>query len=262
LNTNRDFPFAVKRKVVEAAFNASILYGCESWLNVNCNIMNSLYLGAIKMLLGVRSTTTNDACLIEAGFPPLQSLIKEKQSRFFRKMLQQRSDMEDDPFMFVYELTCTGNRRMSRYIADVMNTSNHADVGTVKLKESISASQRSKLVTYNLINNDLKCHDVYSSLRPMNRPLIPEIYRIAFSRFRLSSHRLRIESGRWARLARHERLCRCGLVQDEEHVLCNCPFTQSLRDAYGKHVVFPDILSNTKECADFKFLCDVLKVFE
>ena len=36
LNTNRDFPFCVKRKVVEAAFNSAILYGCESWIGGNC----------------------------------------------------------------------------------------------------------------------------------------------------------------------------------------------------------------------------------
>ena len=42
LNTNRDFPFCVKRKVVEAAFNAAILYGCESWIGVSCQVVEKL----------------------------------------------------------------------------------------------------------------------------------------------------------------------------------------------------------------------------
>ena len=36
LQANRDIPFAAKRKVVEAAFNAAILYGCETWLGASC----------------------------------------------------------------------------------------------------------------------------------------------------------------------------------------------------------------------------------
>ena len=63
LMKNKDFPFCVKRKVVEAAFNAAILYGCESWLGASCQIMDKLYISAIKCLLGVRKTTANDLCL-------------------------------------------------------------------------------------------------------------------------------------------------------------------------------------------------------
>ena len=42
LNTNKDFPFCVKRKVVEAAFNSAILYGCESWIGGNCQEVDKL----------------------------------------------------------------------------------------------------------------------------------------------------------------------------------------------------------------------------
>ena len=31
--TNCDMPFTVKRKVLDATFNASLLYGCEAWLD-------------------------------------------------------------------------------------------------------------------------------------------------------------------------------------------------------------------------------------
>ena len=57
LNTNRDFPFCVKRKVVEAAFNSAILYGCETWMDASCQPVDKLYIGAIKYLLSVRRTT-------------------------------------------------------------------------------------------------------------------------------------------------------------------------------------------------------------
>ena len=76
------------------------------------------------------------------------------------------------------------------------------------------------------------------------------------------SHRLRIETGRWAKLNREQRLCKCGQsVGDEEHALTQCALTQSLRDAYGP-VAYPDILYNAFAVEDFKFIYDVLKVSE
>ena len=86
LNTNKDMPFIAKRKVVEAAFNAALLYGCESWVGGNYHAVNKLYMmGAIKCLLGVRVTTTSDVCLIELGLPPLQALVKHRLQCFFQE---------------------------------------------------------------------------------------------------------------------------------------------------------------------------------
>ena len=51
LNTNKDMPFIAKRKVVEAAFNSAILYGCECWLDTGLQAMDKLYTGALKYLL-------------------------------------------------------------------------------------------------------------------------------------------------------------------------------------------------------------------
>ena len=56
--------------------------------------------------------------------------------------------------------------------------------------------------------------------------------RIAFTRIRLSSHRLKIETGRWARIPKQERLCTCGAIQTEQHVLLNCPVTEFLRELF------------------------------
>ena len=104
-------------------------------------------------------------------------------------------------------------------------------------------------------------HNVYAR-RYDRHFFIPEIYRLAFTRMRTSSHRLKIETGRWSRIDRNERLCKCGqAIGDEEHVLTQCPLTQNLRDEYGP-VAFPDILYNAYAVEDFKFIYDVLKISE
>ena len=61
---------------------------------------------------------------------------------------------------------------------------------------------------------------------------IPEHARAATTQMRVSSHKLRIETGRWARIERENRLCPCGEVQDEQHVLLHCPLTDDLRKQF------------------------------
>lgn len=60
-------------------------------------------------------------------------------------------------------------------------------------------------------------------------------YKFALSRFRLSSHSLAIESGRYNNTPREERLCiHCNMntIENEYHFLLVCPFYADLRRKY------------------------------
>ena len=83
----------------------------------------------------------------------------------------------------------------------------------------------SKFVTYGQLNPELHKHPMYEN------STIPEFKRIALTRFRTSSHRLRIETGRWSRILRERRICDCGLaeVQDEAHVIQTCLHMNKLK---------------------------------
>ena len=59
----------------------------------------------------------------------------------------------------------------------------------VHLHEKVATSERTRMVTYREINHELVVHPLYDSTT------IPETARISFSRMRLSSHYLRIETG-------------------------------------------------------------------
>ena len=222
LKTNCDVPFTVKRKVVDAAYNAAILYSCESWLGASCIVMNTMYMGGIKALLGVRTTTENDLCLAELGQASRKAFVKQRQYTFLRKLLAERQNMNDDPFMFVLSLTRRENRKMSKWFDDLMSGDDFVKRDSERLHDIIRTSQKTKYVTYMGINPNLMVHNVYSHA-VLGDELIPEVYRISFSRMRLSSHRLRIEAGRWSRLPREARLCPCGQIQEECHVLWDCP---------------------------------------
>ena len=67
---------------------------------------------------------------------------------------------------------------------------------------------------YLTINPNLDPSPVIDSMHPLAGDLV---------RFRLGSHNLPIEKGRWSRQPRQERVCSmCNVVGDEMHILYNC----------------------------------------
>ena len=92
------------------------------------------------------------------------------------------------------------------------------------LKQQVRSSLTTTTQTYVSINPDLSVHKMY-----LQDAYVPDKMHISFTRLRTGSHRLRIETGRWSRVPRDERLCDCGQVQDEQHVLLRCPATEHLR---------------------------------
>ena len=45
--------------------------------------------------------------------------------------------------------------------------------------------------------------------------------------------KLAVETGRWSRIPREDRLCLCGVIQTEEHVICHCPLSEHIRSQFG-----------------------------
>ena len=122
--TNYDAPFQVKKRVLEAAFLSTILYGCESWLKVPLKAVEVMYMKAVRALLGVRATTPTNLCLLEGGLKPLESLVKSRQKKFFVKMMAKRADMMDDPLMHAINITKELNRPMWSYVESVLSVEN------------------------------------------------------------------------------------------------------------------------------------------
>ena len=89
--------------------------------------------------------------------------------------------------------------------------------------------------------------------------------RMALTRLRTSSHRLRIETGRWggANVPREERLCSCGAaVQDERHAIVNCTLVQHIRVKYDKlNINFDNLLNEMPSLTDLCLVSDILKFF-
>lgn len=90
----------------------------------------------VKSLLGVRSTTPNLTCLLEAGLPSVQVLVREKQARFLTKMMQ-RHGMIDDPLWYVLELMRKENQAMNSHLSEIMQKQDHIESDRREMIEKV-----------------------------------------------------------------------------------------------------------------------------
>ena len=144
-------------------------------------------------------------------------------------------------------------------------TSNSPDIESLEIcvnKIRNKALTFTKFVTYRTeLNPELNSHPVYGK-----ETYIPDYIRISFTRLRLMSHRLKVETGRWSRTERSRRVCQCDRisVQDESHVLLTCRISAQLRDGF-RTLSFTSI-SSLFESHDMYSMCKyinkVLKLYE
>lgn len=244
-------PYICKAKVLQACLSSALLYGSESWFSTDVKKISSMYLSAVKAMLGVRNTTANDLALAECGLPSLAALVRERQVSFFRQIQHTRAGMVDDPLMYVFDMARTLNTRAWRYLRGVLNCNNPINEDRQTREHRIRARDSTKFRTYCALNRHLKPLDIYTT-----HTGIQEHKRIELCRFRLSSHNLKVETGRWARIPLENRLCDCesGGVQDEEHVVAVCAKLTDLRTRYDVLTFeIRDFFSDPIRAADFIF---------
>ena len=223
IRRNSDAPFQIKKRVWESALRASVFFSCETWLVKNLKSTVTICNGTLKNLLGVCTTSCNDLVLVESGEGGAPAHVARRQVNFLEK-LTNRPAYKDSYLEWVVKkaIEC----RCPAGIVLLSRLRNQADPEATHLlmiQERIKASQSSRRLRYLSINPTLSVSPVYESHTP-------EHLRLAFTRLRLGSHRLRFEMGRWSRIPPEERLCPCGDVQNEAHLLLYCPFTKPDRD--------------------------------
>ena len=256
--SNTDMPYCYKRKVFDAAVLSALAYSCESWLTDNCICLTSQYDKLVKCLLGVRKNTCVDLCLIESGINPINHILSVNRKRFLESKLAS-PDMEE-PFHLVFELCRSANTPGYMFLQRALQFDCNENP-LIKIKESARNKPESatKYHTYrSLLNPGMSVHNVYS----VNQ-YIPDYIRQAFSRVRLMSHNLKIETGRWSRIPREMRRCQCnGLsVQTEEHVLINCAITRDLRIKYNLNNIqsLVDMFEVTEISTVCRYIYEALK---
>ena len=259
-SVNTEMPYYYKSLVMDAAATSSIFYACETWLTNNPKGAIDTYNRLLRILLSVRKNTSIPMSLIESGKQPAKCIIKKRRKQFIVGKLENR-DMEE-PFQKVYEICRNMNTPGFRFLQKAMQEDPNDD-SLEKSADTIRnmPDSNTKFVTYrSLLNPDLSTHPSYGK-----EVYIPDYMRASFTRLRLMSHQLRVETGRWSRTDRMRRVCQCDntSVQDENHVLLLCPLSAQIRSEFRmlsftsmKHLVGSEDVYNM--C---KFVHRVLKLY-
>ena len=221
IRSNKSAPLKVKLKVLRSCVIGSLLYNCETFGNCIPKDLESTYVKMLKVCLNVRVNTPNDLVFIESGFLPLKAVIYCRQLKFFQRFVKsvQPQSRRDKVFRFLSE-NQNQTSYLKHYITLSSKYSSTEDIVTefrneIKTRIYQNANkQRYKFSIYVTINPELKVSPFLDLYHPHAMNII---------KFRLGTHFLPIETGRWRRTPRDERLCTaCGVVGDEKHVLYRC----------------------------------------
>ena len=234
LTKNSDCPYNIKFKVWNSALNVAILYSCETWITNDTKQAETPYLGSLKQLLGVHNTTCSDLVHIESGMPDAKSVIMDRQVKFLNKL---RSQHVGDYIAEIIDMAIRVRSPMGRrlqYVYTLQQETSLSALFLTRVRGIIQQSDSSRRRAYLHMNTILEAHP---TTNPRNRSSIPEQNRIALTRMRLSSHHLRIETGRWSRIPQQNRLCNCRTdIQTEDHVLLRCTISSDLRQQMNINV--------------------------
>ena len=248
------------------------LYGSEIWLgykscyqnksldamfdmSFKCyNEFDKIFIRFSKFVLGVHSKASNFGVLSELGQFPLIISVITSCINFWLHTVQSTSEslvseayweqcnnpgvksmwlcfvknvLTDLGFSHLWDNQCTFNT--SAILTCIKN----------KLKERfilywekclISDTGMDKLRTYKLIKRKFEL-EKYLEVLPDRKQ------RKALTAFRISSHKLQIERGRYSGKKIEERLCAtCNVIEDEIHLFCDCVKYMSLRNNMYQYI--------------------------
>ena len=145
-----------------------------------------------------------------------------------------RNKSGDEPLSYVLELCRNANAKAFKVLRDAIEyTGDPVIQSLVRLKNQCNerGQTSSRMSTYVTMNPGLTVHKLYT----IKNRYVPDLLRRSFTCLRLSAHRLHVETGRWSRIPRDQRVCdKCHLneIQDEYHVVFRCTHSGDIRQLY------------------------------
>ena len=214
--------------------------------NIFENVLKSeqelIHIKFCKYLLGVNKTASNLAALGECGRYPIFLRSMKQIWKFIEKCrnceddnllkhaYEENKTLELPWYKFVKNLTCEAG------ISDTDENFN-IDMAFLQLKTKYTEFWKGKLfddIRPNASGNKLRSYRLIKNVYEFEPYLEIKEFKIrqAMAKFRISNHRLRIETGRYDNTPVDERTCLiCHTIEDEQHVLLNCTINKKERES-------------------------------
>ena len=223
VRSNPVAPVAAKLDVFKACVMTTLLHNCEAFGPRIPKGLEEMYFKMLRAALGVRHNCPKLTALIEGGCLPLKCLIQCRQLKHYRRFQKSIGDNSARGKIFDHLLeNSSENSYLKHYVdldgryttdAELIEESLH------EVKENIrqlaaNKDKHYKFWMYLQINPELSISPFLYRVDPVGKSLI---------KFRVGSHNLKIETGRWANIPREERLCSsCHVLEDERHIIFDC----------------------------------------
>ena len=254
LRSNRSAPLKVKTKVLQSCVMSSLLHNCEAFGSHVPKDLETSYVKLLRSCFNTRSNVPNAILFIESGFLPIRTIIMMRQYNFykrFRDSIQAGSRREKMMQMLLGRKT-----DYLQHYEDLVEK--YASVSEILAESSNELKQK----IYRLANAGHYKYQIYVKLNPelLPSPFLSIVHPVALDivKFRLGSHYLPIETGRWSRKPRNERFCtNCGVLGDEDHVLFHCSLIQRndiQLDVISKLWYQPEVYRLFSRIKDAKYL--------
>ena len=269
-DTLGDLPPVLKFKIFDSQILSILEYGSEIWsTGSEINVLECVLLKYSKQVLGVKPQTSTLAAYGETGRFPLvlgQSLNVVKY--WYRILTMEPSSVVKCVYDELYSLHAKGHSTWCCKIPNILNMYGHGadwdrqQTDLSGFNSHIKEKIYSKYIDdwYNSIQNSvanpiLRTYKLFKTEFQMEPYLThvkhPQIRR-SLSKFRTSSHMLRIETGRHQKpkLEASQRtclFCNTNDIDDELHLMLVCPFHADERFLLFREINVEEMCSSDKE---------------
>ena len=227
LDINEHTPLEIKLMVLDNCMFSAILYGVEAWGDISYieHKLTCIEMKALKAIMKVKKGTTNDLILHELRRCSIIAKIKDRQFNFFQKLAR----LHPGEAIVNEVIRLCRESNMIHYYLQLQDKNSDRDI--VDREHRIRDSTASMCVYYSEFKfRGKSC--IYSSF-------LNDYHRYIITRWRLSNHDLKIETGRYSRpiTPREDRLCdKCGTLENEFHVIFQCELYKSVREKFP-HII-------------------------
>ena len=245
-------PISQKCKLFDSLVGSVLNFGAEIWGNHEATDIELIHTKFLRHILGVKKSTNLTALYGELGRVPMAIMRKIIMIKYWIKILKQNDDalvkkaylmLKSDADIdihyngqnWAYQIKVILQQHGLEYI---WNQQFEHEIPFYTIKQRIidmycqkwytEINNSSRLKSYCIFKHDFK-QEKYLDVISENK------FKVALSRFRTSSHDLRIETGRYDDIAQAQRLCKScnmGKTEDEFHFLLVCPKYRDLRCKY------------------------------
>ena len=228
-----------------------LLYGVELFAHLVSDDIEVVQHDFIRSVLQVRQSTPKIALLGETGRYPLGLVCKIRLVKYWAKIVN-LPDYSLPKVAYSVYMNLFRQGRVVKWLNVVQRTLSDTNQGLIWRSQKVEnprklirtvkeqliqqyrnmwhglASTFTSLDTYVLYKVEHKLEEYFSVIKNKR-------HLVNYVRFRLHAHSLEIERGRYVRVAREQRICKCCVsqeVEDECHFLLSCTAFDHLRQNY------------------------------